>query len=144
MSHTADTNTDFTLDESAFFGGFASAMEAFCCELLWDCDVDEWALNDSELDMIRQALTKAHAGEHDEVCDVIAHQFRIDAHTLRLIDKGYCLNLPNSYLWVASADDVLTVLSREGVEALDIDDALSIGLVEYQASLPSNPRYHFA
>lgn len=139
MSDTAQ-QSPFVLDENAFVNDFKSAMQDFCCELLWDCNVDGWALSDSELDMIRQALTEARADNHDVVSDVIANQFRIDAQTLRLINKGYCLHVSNT-LWVANASDVLTVLSSKGIEALDFQDAINTGIAEWQEPLPKNPRY---
>ena len=132
--------TKFVLDEDAFYGGFKSAMEDFCCELLWDCSIDGWVLNESEVDAIRQALIIARADAHDTVSDVIANQFRIDAHTKRLIDKGYCLNVGHKF-WVADAGHVVTVLTREGASVTNTQEAFDKGLAVWESPFPTNPRY---
>ena len=132
--------TSSICDKNSFGNSFKPSMENLCRNLLRDCNVNGWELNDVEIAMLQQAIVKANATDHDEVSEVIANQFRIDAHTLRLIDKGYWLHVDNS-LWVANASDVLTILSREGIEALDVQDAIDSGIAEWQDPLPKNPRY---
>ena len=117
-------------------------LSALCEELLWDCQVEDWELTDDEFKAVNDVLVAKTANDYEEICDVVANDFRIDKTTIRLISEGYYVATADG--WYATAENALLALESIGTPVTSIEEAISKELAVWQSPFPLNVRYGYA
>lgn len=102
---------------------------------------DDFEVTEGEYQMVLKQLATNNAEYYEDILDILANNFRIDASNMNVINEGYYV--PVADVWYADANYAVLMLVRSKITVSGIEDAISAGHVVHQSPFPKNPRFQW-